>query len=702
MSAIHRYFVPAPRGLVEVVAGELRALGAGSVRVVPGGCRVRGPLGFGYRLCLWSRCSTRVLLGLVELVAADADELHAGVRAFPWEDHLDPDGTLAIDFVGEGAGITHTGYGARKVKDAIVDRLRERCGRRPSVDREAPDVRIHVFAQGRGVSVSLDLAGESLHRRGWRIDVGPAPLKENLAAAMLAIGGWPEIVAAGGGFVDPLAGAGTLAIEAAQVAADIAPGLGRARFGFERWRGHDAAAWAELLADARARAEQGRARLLPPIVAADHDPAAVEAARANAARAGVSALVEPVLAELEAVAAPRTPPGLVATNPPYGERLGDRHEARHTVGALGRLLRERFAGWTAVVLLSEEGGASPGIPPASTTPVANGPIAAEVLLVRVPATREASPAKETAFARRLAKNVRALRRWAAREQITCYRAYDADIPEYAVAVNLYEGRAHVQEYEAPATVDPAAAARRRDEVLAAIPAVLSIPPEEVHFKVRRRQRGKAQYGRQADEGRFVVVHEGGHRFEVNLDDYLDTGLFLDHRLTRARLAELAPGGRFLNLYCYTGSATVYAAKAGARSTTSVDLSNTYLDWARRNLALNGIDGSEHRLVRAEVGAWLRRERDEYDLVFLDPPTFSTSKAMQGTLDLQRDQVELIDLAMARLAKDGVLVFSTNARKLTLAPELTERHAVEDIGAATIPRDFARRPDVHRCWIIRRR
>jgi 23S rRNA (guanine2445-N2)-methyltransferase / 23S rRNA (guanine2069-N7)-methyltransferase len=272
------------------------------------------------------------------------------------------------------------------------------------------------------------------------------------------------------------------------------------------------------------------------------------------------------------------------------------------------------------------------------------------------------------------------------------------MPEYSMAIDLYHDWVHVQEYAAPKSIDPEKASGRMFDALAAIPQALNIDKSRVVVKRRERQSGTKQYERQAAQGKFVEVNEGGVKLLVNLTDYLDTGLFLDHRSMRMRIQKEAAGKRFLNLFCYTATASVHAAKGGARSTTSVDLSKTYLDWARRNLSLNGFS-DKNRLEQGDVMAWLEASRDEYDLIFIDPPTFSNSKRMEGVFDVQRDQVQLIDLAMARLAPGGVLYFSNNFRKFELEANLGERYAVEEITAQTIDQDFSRNAKIHRAWRI---
>jgi 23S rRNA (guanine2445-N2)-methyltransferase / 23S rRNA (guanine2069-N7)-methyltransferase len=300
------------------------------------------------------------------------------------------------------------------------------------------------------------------------------------------------------------------------------------------------------------------------------------------------------------------------------------------------------------------------------------------------------------FANRLQKNLKQLGKWARKEGIQCYRLYDADMPEYALAVDLYGDWVHVQEYAPPRSIDPEKAQARLLDALAAIPQALQIDPSRVVVKRRERQTGTRQYERQGAEGRFMEVNEGGVKLLVNLTDYLDTGLFLDHRPMRLRIQREAAGKRFLNLFCYTATATVHAAKGGARSTTSVDLSKTYLDWARRNLSLNGFSDKQ-RLQQGDVMAWLEEDRGEYDLIFIDPPTFSNSKRMEGVFDVQRDHVHLLDLAMARLAPGGVLYFSNNFRKFQLDEALGARYQVSEISAETIDPDFARNGKIHRAW-----
>jgi 23S rRNA (guanine2445-N2)-methyltransferase / 23S rRNA (guanine2069-N7)-methyltransferase len=311
-------------------------------------------------------------------------------------------------------------------------------------------------------------------------------------------------------------------------------------------------------------------------------------------------------------------------------------------------------------------------------------------------------------ANRLRKNLKRLERWRRRNGIACYRAYDADVPEYAAALDVYEAadvpgdvRLHVQEYRAPASIPEETAVRRFEELVAAARTVFGVDGSRLAVKTRARGRGGSQYGRMDDRNERFTVREGAVVLEVNLFDYLDTGLFLDHRPVRRRIGREARGLRFLNLFCYTGAASAHAAAGGAVATTSVDLSATYLQWAARNLGHNGATGARHRLVQDDVLRWLERDRGEYDLVFCDPPTFSNSKRA-GDFDVQRAHVRLLELCTARLAPEGLLIFSNNYRRFRLAETAVAHFAdVREITRETIDPDFERNPRIHRCWELRR-
>ena len=719
-----QFFASCPPGVADLTAAELRACGATHTRELKLGVLFEGALEAAYRACLWSRTASRILMPLGNFPAATPEALYEGVAAIDWTQHVAPNGSLAIEFGGSSAGIKHTHFGALKTKDAIVDQLRERTGQRPSVELERPDIRLDVRLDRDRATLSLDLSGESLHRRAYRARGVAAPLKENLAAAVLLRSGWPAIAESGGELTDPMCGSGTLVIEAAMMALDIAPGLLRSYFGFVGWRGHDRELWERVVSEARARREATATRRLV-LRGYDSDAAAIRAATENSERAKLRGFAHFERRELDQlVNQSAAATGLVATNPPYGERIGDQERLQALYGMLGQKLREHFQGWKAAVLTGNPPLAKAiGIHAKRSHTLFNGRI--ECRLLRFEITPEdfqqpRAPAPDAAevrarpgaqmFANRLRKNLKAARDWAQRESIDCFRIYDADMPEYAFAIDQYgdgaENRwAVVQEYAPPRTVDVKAARQRRDEALAVIPHELEIAEERIFVRERRQQKQGTQYEKLAREREFEVVREQPYRFFVNFTDYLDTGLFLDHRPTRRLIGELASGKRFLNLFAYTGTATVYAAGSGAVASTTVDMSRTYLDWAKRNLALNELAGPQHGFVQANCLTWLEEQRTtarRWDLMFIDPPTHSRSKRMSEDFDVQRDHVKLLDLARELLTPRGTIVFSNNYTRFKLDAAALAAFEIEDIGRTTVPEDFARNPRIHACFLLRAR
>jgi len=694
-----------------VLADELRGLGAEAVEAHRGGVAFGGSLADGYRACLWSRVASRVLMPLARFAAADPGELYDGVRAVDWTAHVGPERTLAVLVAGARSPVGPANFLALKTKDAIVDAVRDAEGARPSIDKRSPDVRVHVHVAGTAVTVSLDLAGAGLHRRGAGRTGAEAPLRETLAAALLRIAGWPER-ARSVPLYDPMCGTATLLVEAAGIALDVAPGLARGRAGVEGWRGHDRGLWERLREEARdRRAAAERHAGHVRIAGADASAEAVRLARDVASRAGFGRVVRVEPGELRDATPPWPDTGLIVTNPPYGVRLGEAGELGPLYEALGDTLKHRFPGWTAWVLSGNRAlDRHLGLRAASRHVVWNGPI--ECRFIELPvATRPVAPDarprwrrpsdEARGFARRLAVNARELGRWAAHEGVTAYRVYDSDVPEYNVAVDRYGERVRVEEYERPRSVPAETAERRLRDVLAVVPDVLGVEPAAVALRVRRRLGPGEQHPRYAARGERFEVREGDLRFLVNLTDYVDTGLFLDDRLLRRRIRGQAAAGRdFLNLFAYTCAGSVAAAAGGARSTTSVDLSRRYLDWGRDNFALNTMSstGAAARFVRADAFAFLaraRRERRRFDLAFVAPPTRSRSKGAEADFDVARDHLRLLDAVAAVLGPGGTILFATSRRDFELAPSIV----ATEITAEVTPRDFSRRPRL-RAWQLR--
>jgi 23S rRNA (guanine2445-N2)-methyltransferase / 23S rRNA (guanine2069-N7)-methyltransferase len=459
----------------------------------------------------------------------------------------------------------------------------------------------------------------------------------------------------------------------------------------------------------------------PLCFGSDVDARSVAIAETSARLAGVSQWVRFEHKPLSAIRAP-APRGLVITNPPYGERIGERERLEELYTELGEVLRARFEGWQAAILTSEPSlGKRVGIRAHRAHNLFNGPIEAQLLRMKIEPDQffqERIPGRlppikadwalkpgAVMFGNRLKKNRDNLSKWARRQGVSCFRVYDADMPEYAFAIDEYADSSapevryvFVQEYMAPSSISEEAVKSRRLEALSRIPEVMEVPSERIWFRTRKRQRGSDQYQKVKTDGEYYQISEGGHHFWVNFDEFQDTGIFLDHRMTRARIETLSSEQRFLNLFAYTGSASVYAAAGGAQSVTTVDMSRTYLDWARRNMQANGFEGRQYVYIQADALQWLESAPAAgWDLIFLDPPTFSNSKRMQDTLDVQRDQVRLISHTLRLLAPGGRLIFSTNFTKFQLDQSLLQQAQVVDLSKETIPKDFERNPRIHRCF-----
>lgn len=712
MAQTFNLFASCPKGLEDLLQVELQGFGAEQLKAVAAGVEFVGDLQVAYRACLWSRMASRVLLSLGDYPVNDENELYRAVSSVNWSSHVKENGSLAVSCNLNQSKLTNSHYAALKAKDAVVDQFNELFGVRPSVDREQPDIRINLHIHRDRMKLALDLSGDPLHKRGYRKSAVEAPMKENLAAAILNRCGWPNERHA---MVDLMCGSGTLLVEAAMTALDMAPGLMRDYWGFSGWRGHDATLWQTLIDEAQQRKQQGMQAITDVYIRGyDESPKAIKAAKYNIQQAGLENFIQVQQRALQDCDDPETDDGgLVLVNPPYGERLGEAKELAYLYADLGDCWKHHFGGWNAALFTGNiELAKHVGLRARRDNTFFNGPIRCKLFQYDIRGAKKIDAEQRQAMdaearsiiANRLKKNYKHLSRWAAKNAVQCYRVYDADIPEYAAAIDVYGQWVLVQEYQAPASVDIRKVRQRLQNILDVIPEVLGVDEKHIVVKTRSQQKGLSQYEKLGNERNIYTVQEGGLTFYVNLHDYLDTGLFLDHRMTRQRIRDMADGKHFLNLFAYTGSVSVYAAAGGAASVTTVDMSNTYLDWAKRNFNLNDFKGDRYRFIKADCVQWLDKQspsQQVYDVIFLDPPTFSNSKSMEQSFDVQKDHGALIRAAMKLLADDGVLVFSNNFRRFRMDADVMEQFDVQDISAKTIPEDFKRNEKIHRCWEIRR-
>ncbi len=755
------FYASCPEGFESALDRELRRIGLRKTRRLKGRVTFTGTIADAYRACLWSRLASRVFVVLGRFDCWDANALYDGAYDMPWEDILRRGASIAVSAKGSNRELRNSHYAALCVKDAICDRLADEAGSRASIDLENPDARIALSIRGERASLHLDLSGDPLFKRlpreATRSGAGAHVLRPDYAALLLEQVGWPEACSACGdgdgdvpALVDMSCAGGGIVLEAVNQLIDRAPGIMRTRWGFEGWGLHDARAWDELLSEADERATVGRGRRAI-IIASDDEPRFAGFAQRVLRSAGLAQRVSFAAADADSIEREILAQG----GGRVAALVGDLTEVPFTRAnfalSLAANLRAGACGASPFAVLTRNdllerglGGAAEAsilvkpnnedariqvFPPAYGTDgaesatcaaAARGTVSLDLgdgrpVSVLVPESEQ--------FAARLRKVARLRRKWAKREGVSCYRVYDADLPDYAAAIDLYQGAGEderwlvVAEYAAPKSIDPALAQARLLDILTIAPRILDVSPERVHARARTRSRGGSQYtdggkgslGAASDTGsKRPIVTEGGLSFEVNFDDYLDTGIFLDHRLTRGLVREHARGRkRFLNLFAYTGTATCYAADGGVEETVTVDLSNTYLDWAERNMRRNGFAGRQHEFVRADVLRWIREQRDtrnRWDLIFCDPPTFSNSSKMGSrTWDVQRDHLELIIGVSRLLTRDGEAIFSCNLR--TFRPDTLELAragvVLTDISEQTIPEDFSRNRKIHKCYIVKR-
>ncbi|HDR1258072.1 bifunctional 23S rRNA (guanine(2069)-N(7))-methyltransferase RlmK/23S rRNA (guanine(2445)-N(2))-methyltransferase RlmL [Pasteurella multocida] len=710
-------FATTARGFEELLKVELTDLGAMNCQITQGGVHFHADEETQYRVLLWTRLASRILLPIVTCKVYSDLDLYSAVVGQNWLDYFDEKVHFMVDFNGTNREIRHTQFGAMRVKDGIVDYF-ERVGKpRPNVDKSQPDIRIHAYLNREELVISLDLSGEALHMRGYREDTGKAPLRETLAAAIVLRSGWQL----GTPLVDPMCGSGTLLIEAAQMQANIAPQLHRLHWGFDFWKGHNQQAWDKVKGEAIELAEQTfNQNQKANFYGSDLDHRVLQKAKRNAQNAGVAHLIQWQQGDVAALKNPFVEEkGTVICNPPYGERLGTTPALIALYSVFGQRLKQQFADWN-VSIFSGEPALLDCLRLRSHRQfkAKNGPldcvqknyhisprtIASEENTQNLPEIDRTLTSAQVAvdFANRLQKNSKKIEKWAKQQGINAYRLYDADLPEYNLAVDRYDDHIVVQEYAAPKNIDENKARQRLLDAVTATLQVTGVETNKLILKVRQKQKGTNQYEKLANKGDYFYVNEYGAKLWVNLTDYLDTGLFLDHRLTRKMLGEMAKGKDVLNLFAYTGSATVHMALGGAKSTTTVDMSNTYLNWAEQNLLLNELEGKQHKLIQADCLQWLARCDRQFDLIFVDPPTFSNSKRMEDSWDVQRDHIKLMTQLKRILRPNGTIVFSNNKRgfKMDLEGLSALGLSAVDITAKTLPLDFERNKQIHNCWVVR--
>ncbi|MCG9724818.1 bifunctional 23S rRNA (guanine(2069)-N(7))-methyltransferase RlmK/23S rRNA (guanine(2445)-N(2))-methyltransferase RlmL [Vibrio brasiliensis] len=703
---MHQYLAVTSNGLENLLVDELTKLGISDAKPVQAGVRFKASNEQIYRVCLWSRLASRFVRVLSEFTCNDDMDLYLASSAVNWVNQFHSSKKFVVDFNGTNREIRNSQYGAMKVKDAVVDSFEKKNLPRPSISKDQADLRIHVRLHKDKAILGIDMVGGGLHQRGYRPASGRAPLRETLAAAIILRSGWDTDKP----LLDPMCGSGTLLIEAAMMAANMAPGVNRAKWGFESLEDFEPELWAEIKSEANVQARRGVNKTDTKFYGFDNDSRVLKTAQDNARRAGVESLIEFKLGDAAEVKRPEGfEAGVIVSNPPYGERLGTQPGLIALYTAFGAQLKSEFGGCQASIFSSSDELLSCLRMRADKQfKLNNGALPCHQKNYSI-SERAAQDSSDNVteslvapdFSNRLKKNIAKIGKWARKEKLDCYRIYDADLPEYNVAIDVYLDQLVIQEYAAPKNIPEEKAKRRLTDIIRATIQVTETPANKVVLKVREKQKGRSQYQKLSQQSETLVVNEYGVKLSVNLHDYLDTGLFLDHKITRRKLGEMAQGKDFLNLFAYTGSGTVHAACGGAKSTTTVDMSNTYLEWAKENMKLNGQVGRQHRFEQADCLQWLETSTAQFDLIFIDPPTFSNSKRMEQSFDVQRDHIQLMKNLKRLLRAGGTIVFSNNKRHFKMDLEALEQLGLEakNISHQTLPLDFARNKHIHNCWVI---
>ena len=757
------YFIPTAKGLAPLLEVELKDLGIENTKQIAGGVSFDGSLEQGYQVCLWSRFASRVLLKLSEFKVIDPMDLYLGCSNIPWETHFDVDKTFSIDFSGSNDEIRNTQFGALKIKDAIVDRFRKKFDQRPNVEKRDADIRFNGRLFKDKVSIYLDLSGSPLHLRGYRTIAGEAPLRETLAAGIIKRSGWAGEALldpmCGSGTLIIEAAMMSLNIapgslrekfgfeqwkkhdaETWKTLKTTAQVYGKraVKDCSERFYASDLSK--DMVAIARQNAQragvaeliefsvQDAKKVLPPEelstgllisnppygerLGGFSDTISLYTELGHhfkEAFAGWNLSMFAMDTELLSCLGMRAGKSFKFFNGPIecvlkNYRISPKRvvEGAAIVEDAPKPVKQPKQSKQAkaaevVYVESTEDNPWGTIAPAQDFPMAEE-TESEIVFKEVKQIKPAIYAED--FANRLLKNMKRLDKWAKREDIQCYRLYDADLPEYNVAIDRYNEYLIIQEYRAPKEIDAQKVRRRFLDIVSTTRYLLDLNDDQLIIKVRERQKGRQQYEKLDSKKQRLVVQEGPAKIIVNLQDYLDTGLFLDHRPTRLRIGKMAEGKDFLNLFCYTATASVHAALGGAKSTTSVDMSNTYLNWGQENFTENGIKG-KHEFVQQDCIKWLQHAHEMYDLIFIDPPTFSNSKRMSDVFDVQDDHLALLTSASERVNANGEIIFSNNKRGFKLDIEAIKALGfyVKDISKASIPEDFKGNEKIHQCWLL---
>ncbi len=680
---------------------ELLYLGAKNLNIKNGGIYYEASELLLYQSLMWSRIASRIFLCIKEFKINNNDDLYRNVSDINWTKIFSLNSTFLVNFQGTNNIIRNSLFGSLKIKDAIVDQFNKTYSSRPNIDLINPDIRIKSFLFNDTIHLMLDLSGESLNKRGYRQFCNTAvPIKENLGAAIVLTSGWNSSIP----MIDPMCGSGTLLIEAAMISSDRAPGLKRLKWGFQSWKQYNPILWQEVVKKAQDRFKIGTKKCLKNyFIGYDYNPEIIKTAKINALNAGLSNIIQFETQDLNNLKNTyhKQKIGILLSNPPYGERYQTESQLVGLYVQLGISSKKYFKNWKLSVLSSSKFLLSfLRMQSYQEYIFKNG--ALNCIQKNYLIFLKQLKIRNNEYQDRLNKNFKKLKKWIDLENIECFRVYNADLPNYNIIVDVYSQWIVIQEYKAPKLINYHKSHKRLCHAIYYTKEILSIPLNNIILKIRQKNKNKTQYKKLFNSNSFLKIKEYHSKFLVNLVDYLDTGLFADKRMVRKLLGKMSKGKNFLNLFSYTGTASVYAGLGGANNTTSVDISKTYIKWSMRNMSINNLIDSKHNFIQADCLNWIKTINQTFDLIFINPPTFSNSKKMHKSFDLKRDYLHLMKNLKKILCKNGNIIFSSSTRNFQINfNDLNKiKLYAKNITKKTQAKDYLDDNNIYHSWLIK--
>ncbi|QFQ32533.1 bifunctional 23S rRNA (guanine(2069)-N(7))-methyltransferase RlmK/23S rRNA (guanine(2445)-N(2))-methyltransferase RlmL [Buchnera aphidicola (Aphis fabae)] len=650
-------------GCEKLLESELIFLGAKNLNITKGGIYYEAEDVLLYKSLIWSRIASRIFICIKKFIIKNNNDLYIHTYQINWDKILYLNKTFLVKFKGNNNIIRNSLFGALTIKDAIVDQFYKQYSMRPNINLITPDIRIQAILNHNTIDIMLDLSGQSLNKRGYRKFSNTTPIKENLSAAIVLSSAWIK----NSPLIDPMCGSGTLLIEAAMIYSDRAPGLKRTRWGFQSWKGYNKFLWNTVLNEANKKFETKIKECKKNLfIGYDCNNKIIEQAKENAFNANVLDIIQFSTSNLNDLNNPYKEKeiGTLLINPPYGERENTENALVSLYIHMGYIFKKYFENWKLSIFTASEFLSNfLQMQAYEKLFFKNGPL--NCFLKNYKIFSEILNQKNTEYENRLKKNIQKLKKWNDFKKIECFRIYDRDIPNYNIVVDVYKKWLIIQEYESPKIINTHYAYKRLCHAIYYTKEILSIPIDNIVFKIRKKQKNKSQYQKLFNSNKFFIVQEYYAKLLINLTDYLDTGLFLEHRRIRKLINTMSYGKDFLNLFAYTGSASVYAGLGGAKTTTTIDISKTYIQWSIKNMSINNLIGKQHSFIQSNCLEWIKSNYQTFDLIFLNPPTFSNSKKMKKIFELKKDYLDLINSLKKNLRKNGYIIFSSSTNNFQI-------------------------------------